>query len=66
LFPFRILYNITSIILDVALIEMILPWHFMGHGKKSNNITSVRRIPPSPYVFHGEKPKKFNGVNFKR
>ena len=27
---------------------------------------SVKSIPPSPYVVHGEKPKKHNVLNFKR
>jgi hypothetical protein len=32
----------------------------------STSTTSIKRISPSLYMMHGEKPKKLNGLNFKR
>jgi len=32
----------------------------------STSTTSIKRILPLPTMMHGEKPEKFNGLNFKR
>jgi hypothetical protein len=64
--------RVLVVLTNVASISVVRipPSPLMMFGKKSTNVASaptalIMRSPPSYFVVNGEKPKRFNELNFK-